>query len=167
MLHDPSVTHPNLVKSQVTVGIGSVLGAKGWGRSWEVARESHEWPGFPGSPHPPCSAASLRKELSKWGLSVSPLPPQSGSPTAGSQVAGERHHHWSSNFETKTEKFKTFLHSLIVDLLRIRSLSCLPRLNTSCFRGIHFIFQNCSLWGRKVCSVAKWKRLEISVSPQM
>lgn len=42
MLHDPSVTHPNLVKSQISVGTGSVLGREGWGGSWEVARESHE-----------------------------------------------------------------------------------------------------------------------------
>ena len=32
---------------------------------------------------------------------------------------------------------------------RIRSLSYLLRPNISCFRGIHFIFQNCSLCGGK------------------
>lgn len=42
MLHDPSVTHPNLVKSQMSVGTGSVLGGERSGRSWAVARESHE-----------------------------------------------------------------------------------------------------------------------------
>lgn len=35
MLHDPAVTYPNLVKPQVSVGIGRVLGAGGvWGREW-------------------------------------------------------------------------------------------------------------------------------------
>lgn len=33
MLSDPSVTHPNLVKSQISVGSGSVLGGEGRGRS--------------------------------------------------------------------------------------------------------------------------------------
>lgn len=42
MLHDPSVTHPNLVKSRISVGTGSVLGGERWGRSWAVVRESHE-----------------------------------------------------------------------------------------------------------------------------
>ena len=76
MLSDPSVTHPNLVKSQISVGSGSVLGGEGRGRSLVVAGESHQCPEFPGSPHLRCFAGLLTEGLSDWGFAFPSFHPE-------------------------------------------------------------------------------------------
>lgn len=69
MLHDPAVTYPNLVKPQVSVGIGRVLGAGGvWGREWSGGMRTPRVSRIPRRPHLPCQAAV--KGPGEWGGAV-------------------------------------------------------------------------------------------------
>ena len=61
MLNDPAVTYPNLVKPQIFVGIGSVLGGDGqvwWGHESPMSGQNSQ--AIPTCPtEHPCSSRSL------------------------------------------------------------------------------------------------------------